>query len=163
MSAAGLQFRRMTPDDLEQVMKVELEVYEFPWTERIFSDCIRVGYYCWIGMHQQTTIGHAVISVVGDESHMLNLSIARVHQRKGHGRRFVEFLVNEARKYKAQTMLLEVRPSNVVAINCYNGAGFNEIGCRKDYYPAPGGREDALLLAKHISPPTDTPVTGQSS
>jgi ribosomal-protein-alanine N-acetyltransferase len=163
MSAAGLQFRRMTLDDLEQVMKVELEVYEFPWTERIFSDCIRVGYYCWIVMQQQTTIGHAVISVVGDESHILNLSIAPVHQRKGHGRQFVEFLVSEARKYKAQTMLLEVRPSNVVAINCYNGAGFNEIGCRKDYYPTAGGREDALLLAKHISSAIDTPGTDQSS
>lgn len=163
MSEAELQFRSMTLDDLEQVMKVELEVYEFPWTERIFSDCIRVGYYCWIGMQQQTTIGHAVISVIGDESHMLNLSIARAHQRKGYGRQFVEFLVHEACKYKAQTMLLEVRPSNAVAINCYNGAGFNEIGCRKDYYPAVGGREDALLLAKHISPPTDTPFTDQSS
>lgn len=163
MSAADLQFRRMTLDDLEQVMKVELEVYEFPWTERIFSDCIRVGYYCWVGRQQQTTIGHAVISVVGDESHMLNLSIAPAHQRKGYGRQFVEFLVNEARKYKAQTMLLEVRPSNAVAINCYNGAGFNEIGCRKDYYPAVGGREDALLLAKHISPAIDRPDTDQSS
>jgi len=163
MNAAELQFRRMTLDDLEQVMKVELDVYEFPWTERIFSDCIRVGYYCWVGMQQQNTIGHAVISVVGDESHMLNLSIARAHQRKGYGRQFVEFLVNEARKHKAQTMLLEVRPSNAVAINCYNGAGFNEIGCRKDYYPAVDGREDALLLARHISPPTDGPVTDQSS
>ena len=163
MSETELQFRSMTLDDLEQVMKVELDVYEFPWTERIFSDCIRVGYYCWIGIQQQTTIGHAVISVVGDESHMLNLSIARAHQCRGYGRQFVEFLVNEAGKHQAQTMLLEVRPSNVVAINCYNSAGFNEIGCRKNYYPAVGGREDALLLAKHISPPTDTPVTGPSS
>ena len=163
MSEPGLQFRRMTLADLEQVMKVELDVYEFPWTERIFSDCIRVGYHCWIGMQQQTTIGHAVISVVGDESHMLNLSIARKQQCKGYGRQFVEFLVNEARRHKAQTMLLEVRPSNAVAINCYNGAGFNEIGCRKDYYPAVDGREDALLLARHISPPTDGPVTDQSS
>jgi ribosomal-protein-alanine N-acetyltransferase len=48
-----------------------------------------------------------------------------------------------------------------VAINCYNGAGFNEIGCRKDYYPAVGGREDALLLARHISPAIDMPGTDQ--
>ena len=150
-----LWFRRMTPDDLEQVMRVEREVYEFPWTEQIFRDCIRVGYFCWLALHEQTVIGHAVISVVADESHMLNLSIARAHQRKGYGRQFVEFLVNEARRHRAQTMLLEVRPSNQVAINCYNGAGFNEVGSRKDYYPAQGGREDALLLARHISPAAD--------
>ena len=145
----------MQPDDLEQVMRVEREVYQFPWTERIFSDCIRVGYHCWIALHQRVVVGHAVISVVGDESHMLNLSIARAHQRKGYGRQFVEFLVNEARTRQAKTMLLEVRPSNRVAINCYNAAGFNEIGSRKDYYPSSNGREDALLLAKHIKPPCD--------
>jgi ribosomal-protein-alanine N-acetyltransferase len=152
MNDAVLWFRRMTPDDLEQVMILERQVYEFPWTERIFSDCIRVGYLCWLALHQQTIVGHAVISVVADESHMLNLSIARAHQRKGYGRQFVEFLVNEARARQARTMLLEVRPSNRIAINCYTSAGFNEVGSRKDYYPAPGGREDALLLARHISP-----------
>ncbi len=152
MTQATLHFRRMTLDDITQVMQVENDVYEFPWSERIFSDCIRVGYFCWLALHQQTVVGHAVISVVADESHMLNLSIARNHQGKGYGRQFIEFLVNEARVLQAQTMLLEVRPSNTAAINCYNGAGFNEIGCRKDYYPAHNGREDALLLARHIAP-----------
>ena len=162
MTDSSLRFRRMTPDDLELVMKVEHEVYEFPWSEKIFSDCIRVGYYCWIGFQQHTVIGHAVISVAGDESHMLNLSIANTHQGKGYGRQFVDFLVNEARLMQAQTMLLEVRPSNVVAISCYNSAGFNEIGCRKDYYPAPTGREDALLFAKHIPPAAYAPDTDQA-
>ena len=151
MKDLDLWFRRMTPDDLEQVMRVELEVYEFPWTERIFNDCIRVGYFCWLALHGKAVVGHAVISLVAGESHMLNLSIAQAHQRKGYGRQFVEFLINEARENHAESMLLEVRPSNRAAINCYNSAGFNEVGCRKDYYPANRGREDALLLARHIS------------
>jgi len=156
MNEPRLCFRRMTLQDLEQVMQVEREVYQFPWTERIFSDCIRVGYHCWLALCQQQVVGHAVISVVADESHMLNLSIARAQQGKGYGRQFVQFLVDEARRQQAQTMLLEVRPSNTVAIHCYNAAGFNEIGSRKDYYPATNGREDALLLAKHIAPAADT-------
>ena len=155
MMVADLRFRRMVQEDIEQVMKVENEVYEFPWSNQIFSDCIRVGYYCWLAMQQQTVVGHAVISIVADESHMLNLSIASNHQGKGYGRQFIEFLINEARVQQAQTMLLEVRPSNTAAINCYNSAGFNEVGCRKNYYPAQSGREDALLLARHISPSTD--------
>ena len=159
MEDAELRFRRMTLQDLDQVMQVEHEVYQFPWTERIFSDCIRVGYHCWLALQQQQVVGHAVISVVADESQMLNLSISRAHQGKGYGRQFVHFLVDEARRQQAQTMLLEVRPSNTVAINCYNAAGFNEIGSRKDYYPATDGREDALLLAKHLSPATDAADT----
>ena len=152
MTESSLTFRRMTQEDIEQVMIVELEVYEFPWTERIFGDCIRVGYQCWLGLQDQLIVGHAVISVITDESHMLNLSIAGKHQGKGFGRQFVDFLVQQASMHNAETMLLEVRPSNVAAINCYNAAGFNEIGSRKNYYPAPEGREDALLFARQISP-----------
>jgi ribosomal-protein-alanine N-acetyltransferase len=146
----------MTLADLGLVMRVEQDVYEFPWTDRIFSDCIRVGYLCWMAAHEQIIVGHAVISVTAGESHMLNLSIAREHQCKGYGRQFIEFLVEEAHARDAQTMLLEVRPSNTTAINCYNSAGFNEIGCRKDYYPAADGREDAILFARHISPASVT-------
>ena len=105
-----------------------------------------------MALEQQNVVGHAVISVTAGESHILNLSIGKQHQRRGFGRQFIEFLVDEARARDAQTMLLEVRPSNTAAISCYNAAGFNEIGSRKDYYPANGGREDALLFARHITP-----------
>ena len=156
MMEAPLEFRRMTLADLDRVMRVEEDVYEFPWTRRIFSDCIRVGYLCWLALRGQEVIGHAVISVTAGESHMLNLSIAREHQGRGYGGRFIRFLVQQARERQAETMLLEVRPSNIAAINCYNSAGFNEVGSRKDYYPAPGGREDALLFAKQISPSNES-------
>jgi ribosomal-protein-alanine N-acetyltransferase len=81
---------------------------------------------------------------------MLNLSVTENYQGKGIGKKFIQFLLNIARNKRAQIMMLEVRPSNVRAIKCYNSAGFNEIGCRKDYYPAPNGKEDALLFAKQI-------------
>lgn len=156
MSDTRLSFRRMLPSDIDRVMKVEREVYEFPWTERIFSDCIRVGYLCWLALRGKDVVGHAIISVVAGESHMLNLSIARQYQRQGYGRQFIDFLANEARVRNAETMLLEVRPSNIAAINCYNAAGFNEIGSRKDYYPAHDGREDALLFAKQLTQSTES-------
>lgn len=152
MSEPSLWFRPMTLSDVERVMKVEQDVYQFPWTERIFSDCIRVGYHCWLVLQNRDLVGHAVISVAAGESHMLNLSIGKRFQRQGFGRQFIEFLIDDARNSKAETMLLEVRPSNIAAINCYNSAGFNEIGSRKDYYPAADGREDALLFARHIAP-----------
>ena len=151
----SLSFRRMTLADIKQVMTIERAVYEFPWTERIFGDCIRVGYQCWMASVKQRIVGHAVISVTAGESHILNLSIGREYQRQGFGRQFIEFLVDQARAQDAQTMLLEVRPSNTAAISCYNAAGFNEIGSRKDYYPAVNGREDALLFARHITPSSD--------
>lgn len=156
MNETELWFRPMTLSDVERVMIVEQEVYQFPWTERIFSDCIRVGYHCWLALIDTDVIGHAVTSITAGECHILNLSIGERYQRRGYGRRFIDFLIKDARDSKAETILLEVRPSNTAAINCYNSAGFNEIGQRKDYYPATNGREDALLFARHIPPSGDT-------
>ena len=156
MNAQQTRYRRMTLGDVDRVMLVEREVYRFPWTDRIFRDCIRVGYQCWLALHAHELLGHAVLSVAAGESHILNLSIAERHQGNGHGKRFIGFLLGEAQKLGAHTMLLEVRPSNTAAIHCYNSAGFNEIGSRKDYYPAVNGREDALLFAREIPAASET-------
>ena len=36
---------------------------------------------------------------------------------------------------------------NTAAFKLYERYGFNEIGRRRDYYPAVGGREDAVVMA----------------
>jgi ribosomal-protein-alanine N-acetyltransferase len=151
MSEIDLEFRPMSPADVEEVMHLETSVYQFPWTERIFSDCIRVGYDCWLALQDDIIVAHAVVSIAAGEGHILNLAVTGEYQGKGIGKQFIQFLLGIAASKQAEIMMLEVRPSNVRAINCYNSAGFNEIGCRKDYYPAPNGKEDALLFAKQIS------------
>ena len=150
MTEHELEFLPMTLDDVDTVMQLENEVYQFPWSERIFRDCIRVGYECWMAQLGNTVVAHAVVSVAAGESHILNLSVSENLQGRGIGKQFLQFLLNIAHNKQAQVMMLEVRPSNIRAINCYNSAGFNEIGSRKDYYPAPDGKEDALLFAKQI-------------
>jgi ribosomal-protein-alanine N-acetyltransferase len=55
--------------------------------------------------------------------------------------------MQRALELKAGECFLEVRASNLAAYRLYERYGFNEIGRRRDYYPAPGGREDALVMA----------------
>lgn len=147
-----LQFSPMTLEDVPRVMETEKSVYPYPWTDGIFRDCIRVGYQCWLAYEDGRLIGHAVASIAANESHLLNLSIAADDQGKGYGKQFVEFLVDIVRQRGALSILLEVRPSNPAAIGLYQSCGFNEIGCRKNYYPAENGRENALLFARELVP-----------
>lgn len=145
-----LSYRPMTLEDVDYVLTVENEVYPYPWTERILQDCIRVGYDCWLALENDAIVAHAVVSVAAGESHLLNLSVSKKHQGKGIGKVFIAFLIDIVRVKQATVMLLEVRPSNLQAISCYDAVGFNEIGCRKNYYPTANGKEDALLYAKEI-------------
>lgn len=146
----SLQIRRMEDADVARVMEIELKSYEFPWTEGIFKDCIRVGYRCRVLEQTGEMVGYAVMSVGAREAHVLNVCIRRDVRGKGHGRMLMAELIDQARLLGAEMMFLEVRASNVIARTLYNKLGFNEVGARTGYYPARVGREDALILARNL-------------
>ncbi len=141
-----LDLRLMQAEDLEQVLQIEQRVYPFPWTLGILRDCLKVGYCCWVVTVDQQIVGYGVMSVVVDECHLLNICIDPGWQRLGLGRRLVERLLQLGRQHGAEAAYLEVRESNRPARRLYRQIGFVEVGRRRDYYPAIGGREDALLL-----------------
>lgn len=143
--------RPMREADLEAVLANELAAYEFPWTLGILRDCLRVGYVCYVCEGAEGIVGHGVVSVAAGECHLLNVCVHPDHQRRGFGRLLVEYLLDLARERGAHAALLEVRPSNVAAYKLYTGMGFDEIGLRKNYYPAARGREDAILLARDLT------------
>lgn len=142
--------RPMTVDDLPVILTIEQEAYEFPWSEGIFRDCLRVGYDCWVLGHPNEILGYGILSVAAGEAHVLNVCIARYHQGEGHGGHLMKRLIDLARWHQAQRIFLEVRPSNTRAVALYHDLGFNEIGRRPNYYPAKQGREDALVMAMEL-------------
>jgi len=142
--------RPMTEDDLEGVMAIERETYPFPWTFGIFHDCMHVGYSCWVYESDDEIEAYAIMSVGADEAHILTLVVRESRRGQGLGRMLLQFLKDTAVKYKADTLLLEVRPSNDVAIQLYRSFGFNDLAVRPNYYPSESGREDALIMAMSI-------------
>lgn len=143
--------RDMSEEDLDTVMDIEQRAYEFPWTEGIFRDCLRVGYVCeLLASAEGAVLGYGVMSVAAGECHLLNLCINPAYQRRGLGRWLLNHFIQQARARGANVALLEVRVSNRAAYRLYQGLGFDEIGMRKDYYPARKGREDALILAREL-------------
>ena len=145
-----IRLRRMTADDLPSVLAIEEQNYNFPWSEGIFKDCFRAGYNCWVCEEMDRVLGYSIVSIAVGEAHILNISVDPSEQGQGIGRKMLENLIEVARSKRAETVFLEVRPSNIGALTLYQKLGFNEIGVRKDYYPAENGREDALMLALQI-------------
>ena len=142
--------RDMTEADLDAVTAIEREVHAHPWTRGNFSDALRSGYLCKAGEEAGALFGHAVMLLAVDEAELLDIAVARQHQRRGLGRRLLEEMLALARHKGMRRTVLEVRISNVPAIGLYRGMGFGEIGLRRDYYPAQNGREDALLMGKNL-------------
>lgn len=145
-------FRPMRPVDLVPVVAIEQAAYPFPWSDGIFRDCLRVGYCCWVVEQESAVIGYGIMQVVARESHILNLCVHPAYHRQGFGRALLVRLLDLARDHRADTVLLEVRPTNEAAIALYTRMGFNEVGVRRGYYPGHKGKEDALILARSLVP-----------
>ncbi|MFI3188497.1 ribosomal-protein-alanine N-acetyltransferase [Crenothrix sp. D3] len=144
-----MRIRTMTHADISAVMVIERKNYPFPWSEDIFTDCFNAGYRCWVCESQNKVVGYSLLSVAVGEAHILNISVDPAEQKQGIGRKMMENAIDYARG-RAETVFLEVRPSNIHAIALYENLGFNEIGVRKGYYPAENGREDAIMLALQL-------------
>jgi ribosomal-protein-alanine N-acetyltransferase len=139
-------YRRMAEGELDEIAEIESAVHVHPWTRGNFSDSLNAGYHCWVASREGLLVGYGVLVIAAGEAHLLNLSVAPGWQRRGIGGDLTRFLVKLARDYGAHSIYLEVRPSNVGARALYAGHGFAEIGVRRDYYPSPDGREDAVIM-----------------
>jgi ribosomal-protein-alanine N-acetyltransferase len=145
--SAQPRFEPMHFEDIDAVVGIERMAYPFPWTRANFSDSLASGYSAWVCRSNGELVGYAVLMLVLDEAHLLNITTAPDWQRRGYGMLMMHHLFTTARVHGAKRMFLEVRPSNESAAAIYRRCGFRQIGRRRGYYPAPGGREDAIVLA----------------
>jgi len=146
----GYVLRPMTRADTEVVYAIEQASYPYPWSKRIFSDCLRVGYCCRVAECNAEICGYAILSTAAGEAHLLNLCVAPEHRRRGLGQLLLDGVLVDADLRQAGRLFLEVRPSNKGAVKLYRQNDFHVIGRRPGYYPGNGGREDALVMVHHI-------------
>ena len=142
----NLALRPMQTDDLDAIMQIEPTIYSHPWTHGNFSDSLNSGYSGWVLECDGKMIGYALLMMIMDEAHLLNLSVTKQLQKQGLGRFLLEHMLTVAKNHQATNMFLEVRPSNVSAIALYEKLGFSEMAVRRGYYPSDNGREDAVLM-----------------
>ncbi|MBI5921967.1 MAG: ribosomal protein S18-alanine N-acetyltransferase [Betaproteobacteria bacterium] len=144
------EFVTMQVDDLDAVMAIERRIYEFPWTRGNFEDSLSSGYDAWLMREGARMLGYAVMMLVLDEAHLLNISIIPEQQHSGRGSAMLKYLLDFATEREVVRMLLEVRPSNASALAFYKHHGFVQVGERPDYYPARQGRETAWVLERTL-------------
>ena len=142
---AGLRVRAMAPADLWRIAGIEQTSYAFPWSDGIFRDCLRAGYFCRVAEVRRDLIGYAIMSMGAGEAHVLNVCVRADFRDHGLGRYLMLVLFEKARSSACHDIFLEVRPSNPAAIHLYERLGFQRIGVRKGYYQAGNGREDAWV------------------
>lgn len=144
------QLAAMREADLDEVLAIENAVYSHPWTRVNFTDSLRSAYPCRTWRLGAELLGYFVLMAAAGEAHLLNLSVAAGWQRRGHGTTLLGEALRVGRDCGARQIFLEVRPSNRPGQALYERFGFRKIAQRRNYYPAQGGREDALVLSRAL-------------
>lgn len=152
--AQGLELttRPLLPEDLPEILDIEHQGYSHPWTEGVFLDCFKPSYHLWGACLGGSLIGYAVVVYILDEVQLLNLCVQPKARGYGAGRLLLRHLIAEATRESMNQVVLEVRLTNSVACKLYRNEGFEEIGRRPGYYPAPSGREDARVMSLLLHP-----------
>ena len=150
----AVQHRPMQMADLDAVMVIEPQCYEFPWTRGNFVDSLAAGHETELALDAAAgLIGYRVAMVGVDEMHLLNLAVHPAWQGRGHAHLLLLRLLDDCRRLALATLWLEVRTGNQRAHQLYQRWGFREVGLRRAYYPAAAGsREDAVVMRLLVPP-----------
>lgn len=140
--------RKALVSDLETIVSLE-EVtfgqslgYSFLKQELLENDFSRI----YVLEDNELIIGYISYRVVDDKAELLNFLIRAEYRHQGHGKNLFDFVVNELKADNVKTLILEVRVSNINAINFYEKYGFLEVITIKNYYQ----NEDGIVLLLEV-------------
>ena len=138
----------MSIDDLKEAYKIECEVNPSPWKYETFLSSFEVGHKGLICKHDSEIIGFIIFSPINPEAHILSISVTKKIQSKGVGSLLLQSMLDQCAAMNYKKIFLEVRTSNLQAINFYQKFGFSKDAIRNNYYT--DNSEDALLMSLSI-------------
>jgi len=138
--------RRMTLDDLPQVIAIDQASFSLPWPERTFRFEItdNPASRCWVVESDGRIAAMLVLWLIVDEAHIATIATQAEFRRQGVGQLLLAHALKSARDEGALSAFLEVRESNIPARQMYLRNGFVEQGRRPRYYK--DNNEDAILM-----------------
>ncbi|MCQ3935890.1 MAG: ribosomal-protein-alanine N-acetyltransferase [Chloroflexi bacterium] len=142
----GLFIRKMTLNDLDQVVAIDQVSFSLPWPPRSFQFELtdNAASRCWVAESGGRVVALIVGWLIVDELHIATIATHPEHRRRGIGKRLLLHALLAARREGAVKSFLEVRESNIIARKMYRDFGFVEDGRRKEYYK--DNNEDAILM-----------------
>lgn len=142
---------------LEQIAEIHQQINPSPWSVEQWQTCCENPLYLnWIleeqeqEQEQKQIVAFACYICAGPEAELLNIGVTQSQQGKGLGEDLLRsslLLLPDT----AEHCFLEVRRSNIPAINLYQKLHFESVAERKDYYRHSSGLiEDALIFRKTL-------------
>lgn len=138
--------RKMTLDDVEQVVAIDKMSFSLPWPTSSFHYELtdNPASRCWVAELDGHVAAMLVAWFIVDEIHIATIATHPDFRKQGFGEKLLSHVLQSSKAEGALTSFLEVRESNDAAIMMYRKFGYVESGRREGYYKDNG--EDAILM-----------------
>jgi ribosomal-protein-alanine N-acetyltransferase len=139
----------MADTDLDIVSSIEKEVFTDPWSRNAFkTDLDNKMAWPMVAEFEKKVVGYSSIYIVAGEVQIGNFAVAPGFRNRGVARKMMSEIFEKAGENNCRTIFLEVRESNIAAMELYKSYGFESSGKRKDYYTNP--HENAIIMVKEL-------------
>jgi [ribosomal protein S18]-alanine N-acetyltransferase len=140
-----MTYRFMKEEDLDQVCKIENSIFSRAWEKSGFLSSLQNKNNIYMVAEKNLEImGYCGLWGIVGEGHITNMAVKETVRGQGIGYQMLSGLIEEAKNQGITVFTLEVRKSNVQALNLYDKFKFRSVGVRKDFYEAP--KEDGIIM-----------------
>lgn len=146
-----INIRPLVLADIPLLSVIEQVANPYPWSEGVFRSCFGSQYFNYALLLDDVLQGFYFGQFLGVESQLFNICVASQAQGKGFGKMLLTHFIEQSQLRNALDAWLEVRVTNLKAIQLYEKLGFIETGRRANYYTSPQGREDAILMCMPLA------------
>lgn len=127
--------RWMIRRDMNEVLTIESQSFEFPWCEDDFIRCLRqrncVG---MVAEHNEQVVGFMIYELHKSKLHILNFAVSNGWKRKSIGSQMVQKLIEKLSQKGRKQIMLEVRETNLIAQLFFKSQGFRATSILHNFY-----------------------------
>lgn len=137
-------------EHIDQMYEIEKQSFKTPWSYKSLYDDVlsnQISLYL-IALINEQVVGYAGTWYFLKEAHITNIAVREDFRHQKVGESLMRKLFDEMIGLGIENITLEVRKSNIPAINLYEKLGFIQNGLRKKYYSDTD--EDALIMWKRL-------------
>lgn len=135
----------MLAGDLDNVAALETVCFSNPWPRDAFEYCLRNEYtHCLVIRRESRVVAYLIAACRWQEALIANLGVDPGFRGQGLARKLMEGALALGGRLGMEYAILDVRVSNMGAIQLYQSLGFEVIARRSKYYTEP--EEDALVM-----------------
>lgn len=142
--------REMKFEDLDDIIEIENNSFSAPWSRKSFESELlnRMALYNCLE-YDDKVVAYVGLWKIYDEGHITNVAVLPSYRGLGLSKLLLNNLFEICKNNGIVRLTLEVRESNLVALNLYQHIGFISSGRRPRYYSNP--IEDAIIMWKELN------------